>query len=413
VTVSGNTFGGSATRVTITENGRGSVTPSRVSSSPFAFTYSPASEDRGKTIVITIATNDPPGRRCTAIKATYSLTINSSPAAPVIGSVDQPDCSDRTGSVSLTGLPDDVTWTLNSIPGGSKASGKGNTVTISGLDAGKYNFMVTTSAGCSSPLSGTVDILAAPATPTVKVTDPSPVCFPSTVDLTSQAVTAGSTEGLAYTYWRNNNGTRLYSTPAATTDGTYYIKGAAANGCYDIKPVRVTVKNPPEADAGSDKVLDYEFKSVLEASPPGQGETGRWTVISGSGVLSDISNARTNVDNLSLGKNSFLWTLTNGVCDPSSDTANITVKDLVIPTLITPNMDGKNDYLVIRPKETIGKIELFIFDRRGVEVFRNSDYDNLWNGINYQGNPLPDDTYFYILQTANGKSASGFIVIRR
>lgn len=413
VTVSGNTFGGSATRVTITDNGRGLVSPSRASTSPFNFTYAPASEDRGKIVLITITTNDPPGRSCKAVKVTYSLTINASPSAPVIASINQPDCSDRTGSVSLSGLPSDGTWTLNSIPGGTKTSGKGNTTTISGLDAGKYNFSVTSSGGCSSPLSGTVDILPAPAIPTVKINDPPPVCFPSTANLTTSSVTAGSTAELTYTYWRNSNGTRLYETPAATTDGTYYIKGAAANGCYDIKPVRVTVKYPPVANAGSDQSLDYQFKTILEASPPDPGETGNWNVLLGSGVLSDRTEARTNVDNLSLGKNIFLWTLTNGICEPSGDTTYITVKDLVIPTLITPNMDGKNDYLVIRPKETIGRMELIIFDRRGIEVFRNPDYDNLWNGIDYKGNPLQDDTYFYILQAQNGKAASGFIVIRR
>jgi hypothetical protein len=39
VTISGNTFGGSATMVTITENGAGSVSPVSTKISPFAFTY--------------------------------------------------------------------------------------------------------------------------------------------------------------------------------------------------------------------------------------------------------------------------------------------------------------------------------------------------------------------------------------
>ena len=45
VTVSDNTFGGSATSVTITENGAGSVNPSSVTASPFSFTYTPAAGD--------------------------------------------------------------------------------------------------------------------------------------------------------------------------------------------------------------------------------------------------------------------------------------------------------------------------------------------------------------------------------
>jgi gliding motility-associated-like protein len=89
------------------------------------------------------------------------------------------------------------------------------------------------------------------------------------------------------------------------------------------------------------------------------------------------------------------------------------VNDFVIPTLITPNMDGRNDYFVLGGLSTLGRSELVIFDRRGAQVYKNSDYDNSWNGVDYNKNPLPDDTYFYVLKTANGKSISGYIVIRR
>jgi gliding motility-associated-like protein len=62
---------------------------------------------------------------------------------------------------------------------------------------------------------------------------------------------------------------------------------------------------------------------------------------------------------------------------------------------------------------SLGKTELTIFDRRGVQVFKDTDYDNKWNGVDENDNPLPSDTYFFIMKTENGKSASGYIVIRR
>jgi hypothetical protein len=46
-------------------------------------------------------------------------------------------------------------------------------------------------------------------------------------------------------------------------------------------------------------------------------------------------------------------------------------------------------------------------------VYSNSDYNNDWNGVSLDGNPLPDDTYFYVLKAQNGISKSGYIVIRR
>jgi gliding motility-associated-like protein len=76
-------------------------------------------------------------------------------------------------------------------------------------------------------------------------------------------------------------------------------------------------------------------------------------------------------------------------------------------------MDGKNDYLILKGSDMIDKMELVIFDRRGVQVYRNKNYDNSWNGVDYKGNPVSDDTYFYVLKTEDGISASGYIVVRR
>jgi gliding motility-associated-like protein len=76
-------------------------------------------------------------------------------------------------------------------------------------------------------------------------------------------------------------------------------------------------------------------------------------------------------------------------------------------------MDGRNDYFVLQELSKLGKTELVIFDRRGAQVYKNANYNNSWNGVDYNGNPLPDDTYFYVLKTEIGKTVKGFIVIRR
>ncbi|MGA2408658.1 MAG: gliding motility-associated C-terminal domain-containing protein, partial [Bacteroidales bacterium] len=142
--------------------------------------------------------------------------------------------------------------------------------------------------------------------------------------------------------------------------------------------------------AGPDQVLEYIFETTMDAVLINSYETGVWSVISGTGEFLDSTYTKTSVKGLSLGENKFLWTVKNGFCPPSHDTTMITVNDFVIPTLITPNMDGKNDYFVIRGLATLGKTELMIFDRRGAEVYKNMNYDN-----------------------SNGKSISGYIVIRR
>jgi gliding motility-associated-like protein len=204
--------------------------------------------------------------------------------------------------------------------------------------------------------------------------------------------------------------------PIATPDTTTTFKVNLTDqfGCKDSAEVVVEVRDKLIAKGGPDQVLEYLFGTTMNAEELAHVyETGVWSVISGTGKFFDKNYTKTSVNGLSVGVNVFLWTVTNGFCPTSYDTVKIIVKDLVIPTLITPNMDGRNDYFVLRGLITLGKTELIIFDRRGAQVYKNTNYDNSWNGVDYNGNPLPDDTYFFVLKTENGKSISGYIVIRR
>ena len=90
---------------------------------------------------------------------------------------------------------------------------------------------------------------------------------------------------------------------------------------------------------------------------------------------------------------------------------------LDVPNIITPNGDGVNDLFVIPAlldPAAYPKNQVLIFNRWGDEVFRsNGAYKNNWDGT-FNGEDLPADTYFYIIEPGNGEPAqTGFVVIQR
>jgi gliding motility-associated-like protein len=335
----------------------------------------------------------------------------ATPAAPIIGSVAQPSFAVPSGSVELKGLPASGTWTIIINPGGASSSGTGSSAIIAGLEGGVYSFRVRNSNGCISTPSEEVTI-STPGMPELLITNPSPVCAPGTIDLTRAEITEGSTAGLIFTYWRDAGVEVPLETPENAASGTYYIMGTTVTGFFSIQPVIVTVLEAPVANAGSDLDLNFSTETSLNALPPSNG-TGLWSVVSGSGIFTDANNPQTTVRNLSLGENILEWTVSNEVCPPSSDQILITISGMTIPTLLTPNMDGKNDFLIVGDLEKLGRTELIVFDRRGALLFNNKNYKNDWDGVDNNGRALPDDTYFLTIIPENGKSISSFIVIRR
>ncbi|MBO7523146.1 MAG: gliding motility-associated C-terminal domain-containing protein, partial [Bacteroidales bacterium] len=209
---------------------------------------------------------------------------------------------------------------------------------------------------------------------------------------------------------------RYSRSPIATPTGTTTFSVSLTNeeGCVSTETVTVTVQSPPDPHAGSDQVLDYVFNTTLEASPLLDGETGRWIAAGGSTAdFLNPTNPYTPVYNLSVGSNTLMWEVDNHVCPAVSDVVVVTVNDLLIPTLITPNNDGRNDFFVLKGMETLGNVELIVFDRNGHELYKNNHYDNDWDGKDRNGKDLPEDTYFVVIKADNGVSVSSYVVIRR
>jgi gliding motility-associated-like protein len=196
--------------------------------------------------------------------------------------------------------------------------------------------------------------------------------------------------------------------PVNTT--TYRVTLTDEFQCSRSGRVTVEVYRQPEADAGDDQTLDYQFETTLDANRPLDGE-GEWSVVEGNGIFEDASDPKTRVSELEMKENTFEWSVDNGICPVATDQVTITVEDIFTPTVITPNHDNKNDYFRIPGMEVTEYDEFIVFNKFGNEVFRDENYQGDWDGINNQGNQLMPDTYFYILRLKSGRVLKGYINI--
>jgi gliding motility-associated-like protein len=211
------------------------------------------------------------------VNITPNLSITNPPAACTPNTVDLSASSVTAGSTGGGSL---TYWTDASA-----------TIALTGENAvsasGTY-YIQASSAGCTDIAPVTVTINT---TPSLVITDPAAVCSPNTVDLTSAAITAGSTGGGTLTYWTNAGATTSLTTPSGvTTSGTYYIQ-ANNSGCTDIAPVIVTINAQPQlvitdpAAVCSPLTVDITAASVTSGST-NAGSLTYWTDASATNALS-------------------------------------------------------------------------------------------------------------------------------
>jgi len=315
----------------------------------------------------------------------------------------------------------DLNFALNAVPGTgtgtwTKLSGPGNATfapdnhrynaTVTVTQSGEYDFAWTeVNNNCNS--TDVIRVVFHSAT-SINAGPDATICRGGNIRLQAQGT--GAFSWSPANLLNNPAIPDPVATPAVTTIFTVTLSDQW--GCRNTDRVTITVMERPVADAGPDQTLDLIFETELEAAALNNSETGEWEILTGIGVFSDKNSNTTRVSELSMGENKILWSVTNGVCSESTDTVMIIINDVILQTLITPNLDGNNDFFEIKGLDGMGKMSFIVFNRWGARVFENDDYDNLWDGVDDNGNPLPDDTYFYILKSEKIKTIKGFFVIK-
>jgi gliding motility-associated-like protein len=231
-------------------------------------------------------------------------------------------------------------------------------------------------------------------------------CPGTGADLTALSVTAGSTAGLTFSYYTNPDSlTYLRDPQAVTKPGTYYIQALSPEGCTNILPIQVKLrdtaaivtKDPPPAQYPSsvDLALVYTAKSdqtyiyysEKDGSTPILDHKAR---VSGKYAIKAIN--QWGCETVAYVK------VTINPPPPYKITA---------PNAFTPNADGVNDNFMISIDGFVTFGDIKIFNRYGNQVFTSKALTEYWNGT-FNGYLLPVGTYYWIF---NGEDSFNHVPV--
>ena len=103
------------------------------------------------------------------------------------------------------------------------------------------------------------------------------------------------------------------TTVSGLSRGTNILKWSINNeGCISYDEVNIINDLPSNADAGEDKIILVD-NYILAGNVPAIG-TGSWSLLSGSGTITNPAQFNTPVTNLGIEENIFRWTITKNLC---------------------------------------------------------------------------------------------------
>jgi gliding motility-associated-like protein len=173
-----------------------------------------------------------------------------------------------------------------------------------------------------------------------------------------------------------------------------------------IDSVTVTIiSSTNNANAGNDQT-SCEGESVVLGTVLCSGCTYQWQP---STWLSDATIAQPAATPLQTTAYILVMTDSFPPCVKiTTDAITVFVEDctLEIYNIFTPNADTKNDFFFI--KNLPSNSALQVFNRWGSVVFQSDNYNNKWDG-----DAVPDGTYYYILVLPSKVDYHGFVEISR
>jgi gliding motility-associated-like protein len=271
------------------------------------------------------------------------------------------------------------------------------------IPASVYTVLITDSKGCTTARSFT---LTEPPVLVANAGTDLIICGENSITLDAD------TPAIGIGFWQvvSSDGVIVFSDASSPVsqisgmgEGENILQWVISDGiCSDTDLVVITKASAIEAIAGNNRRI-CGTEVTLNATRPEFGY-GYWTALNPVVSLEDSSKAFSIAYGLDYGNNQFIWTVVNGTC---RDSALVTIfrKDTLdcldkikLPTAFSPNFDGFNDFLVVKGLEDYPDNSIELYNRWGQLVYSKENYINDWYGLDPEGIPLPDGTYFLILK---------------
>ncbi len=188
--------------------------------------------------------------------------------------------------------------------------------------------------------------------------------------------------------WSNNSSAQTIN---VNQSGTYTVTVTNADGCTSTDEQIVNIEKllpAPIVNCNTDaaKGFVYTWSSV----------TGATTyVINYNGTPQNIGTD--TLYSNAVAATSFSVQAVGTYCKEGAASLPIPC-EIVIPNIVTPNGDGKNDLFVIQNLQQYENPNLQLFNRWGNIILNSSNYDNKFDFKDYA-----DGVYFYILTIPNAE----------
>jgi gliding motility-associated-like protein len=212
--------------------------------------------------------------------------------------------------------------------------------------------------------------------------------FTVRAELTGLNIIDNETDSLVISNQDINLGSTLIN---VNIDKNFIIENLSSSSAIDI--LSITVDNPV-------------FQIINAPSSIAPSSSEEFTVRLNANAIGEYSGTVTVATNL----NDFTFRVTGTVLEELSN-------EITVYNVVTPNGDGRHDFLQIDNITEYQNNKVSIFNRLGNRVFEIENYDNstrIFEGNSDNGDELLTGNYYYVIDKGNGeKRISGFLIIKR